>query len=272
MRSRRDLAALAAARYRSKSSASPKCAATSRHRPRQLGADRLAVLEPGEREPLRLRLELGLLALARHEGNQQHAQEARIVVFPGLRREPERASPLSVRLREEARVLRQQAVRHQVVANVSGGAQRRRDDVAVGIGGEARNQRKGIRHRDRAGLSQRVRVADQPDALGWRKLRVGDREQLRREGRPCRSSGSSRALRRSRTASPRRRRPERESPLAVSPAARRLAPPLAPTPAREQTGTFQVCAVEPVDPTGSRRFWVRATASRRPPRSRARRR
>ena len=62
----------------------------------------------------------------------------------------------------------------------------------------------------RARHRESVDVAQEPDALGDRQLRVGDREELRRAGRPGRARGSSRARRRwrgPRTGS--RRRPRR---------------------------------------------------------------
>ena len=73
-----------AARKRSKSSASPKCAGDREDVAGELRAEPLAVLEPGDREPLRLGLQRGLVALARHERDQSVAQEPRIVVLPGL--------------------------------------------------------------------------------------------------------------------------------------------------------------------------------------------
>ena len=59
----------------------------------ELRRDRLAVLEPGEREPLRLFAQLRLVPFARDERDEEIAQQPRLLALPGLRRKAERPRP-----------------------------------------------------------------------------------------------------------------------------------------------------------------------------------
>ncbi len=143
-----------------------------------VGFDGGAVGEPGEREPLRLGLELGLVPVLRDVLHERHAQEPRLLVFSRLALEAEGAGALAERLRNVAGVGRPERLGKHVLSRVGGDADRRLDDLAVRIVREPRRERERLAHRHRAAHRERVDVAQKSDALGHGELGVRHGEQL----------------------------------------------------------------------------------------------